>query len=127
MSASVVINDANGDEVPLDESNPVEFGTVGSGATSDTIELEVENDGDEDVFFVTVEGVRHPDDQVGSSETTVDAVEVAKTEDGDFGEQVTWDELEEGDAETFFARWGVPSDAKGGPRVWALEAAASTS
>jgi len=126
VAASVVIEDTDGNEIPLDSTNPIDFGTVGSGSSSDKVPLQVSNDGDEDVFFVTVRGILHPDAQVGEEDETAGSVEFSKTQDGDYSDSVTWDELAEDATETFWARWDVPSDAAGGDRVWAIEAAAST-
>lgn len=123
--ASVIIEDEHGDEIPLDESNPADFGTVGSGAKSSPVELRVRNDGEVDVFFVTLTGILHPNAQVGEEDETVSATRFSKTEDGAFQESITFDRLDVGEVETFWARWDVPVEAPGGARVWAIEAAAS--
>lgn len=124
--ASVRILDAGGNEIPLDDSNPAAFGTVRAGLTSDPVELQVENDGDQDVFFVTVRAIEHPDAQVGDAADTYEAVEFATSEDGNYTDQLDLtDKLAPGAKQTFWARWNVPDDAPAGDVVWAIEAVAS--
>lgn len=123
---SVRILDKDGTVVDQDDTDPADFGVVAAGDASDPLELQVENDGDEDVFFVTINGVAHPDAQVGDAEDTHQAVQFAASKDGDYQDSLDLtDKLTPGSKQTFWAKWSPPSDAPAGDVVWSIEAVAS--
>lgn len=126
MAASLQLLDAEGEEVSLDDANPVDFGTVTTGTTSDPKQMKLKNAGDAAVFFARVRAAQHPTAQVGSAACTFAATEFALTESGAFGAEVELGALAPGEEKPFWARWTVPAEAPAGAVVWVVEALAST-
>lgn len=123
MAASLQLLDASDTEISLDDTNPADFGTVGSGSTGPPVELKVKNDGDEKVFFVKIRAIKHPDSQVGDEDHTFAATEFSTTQNGDYVDELDLvDELAVGATASFWVRWVVPADAPSGDVVWAVEA-----
>lgn len=125
MPASLQLLDAAGVEVSLGDANPVDFGTVTTGTTSDAKEMKVKNSGDVDVFFARVRAIQHPTAQVGAAADTFAATEFALTEDGAYAAELELGTLAPAEEKSFWVRWAVPAEAPPGAAVWAAEALGS--
>jgi hypothetical protein len=126
MPAALQILDADGAEVTLDDSAPVDFGTVTSGTASEPRMLKVRNAGDADVFFARVRAVAHPSAHVGAGADTYRATEFALMERDDYAPELELGTLVPGAERAFWVRWAVPGEAPAGAVVWAVEVVAST-
>lgn len=122
MAASLQLLDEDGEEVSLDDANPVDFGTVTAGTTSDPKQMRVKNSGDGEVFFVRVRAAQHPTAQVGGAACTFKATEFALSEEGAYVEELELGTLGPGEEKPFWVRWVVPAEAPAGVVVWAVEA-----